>query len=181
MRPGERTLRLLLEPIARWLDDPCVTDICINRPGEVWVERLGIWHCEQVPLDFVTLDSIATLAAAMTSQDVGPDKPLCATMLPDGQRVQLCRPPAVAPGLINVTIRLPASFNPTVRRLAEGGLFTAKSGEKGARRSAGGYLWGARRVPAGGRRGEKEYFDLWRHRVRKDDAGARVDRRHSGR
>ena len=44
--------------------------------------------CEQVPLDFVTLDSIATLAAAMTNQDVGPDKPLCATMLPDGQRVQ---------------------------------------------------------------------------------------------
>ncbi len=130
MRPGERTLRLLLEPIAQWLDDPRVTDICINRPGEVWVERYGVWHCEPVPLDFVTLDSIATLAAAMTSQDVGPDKPLCATTLPDGQRVQLCRPPAVAPGLINVTIRLPASFNPTVRRLADGGLFAAKPERK---------------------------------------------------
>jgi type IV secretion system protein VirB11 len=126
MRPGENTLRLLLEPLSRWLDDPCVTDICINRPGEVWLERLGIWQNGQVPLDFSTLDSIATLAAAMTGQDVGPDKPLCATMLPDGQRVQVCRPPAVAPGLINITIRLPASFNPTVRGLADGGLFSAK-------------------------------------------------------
>jgi type IV secretion system protein VirB11 len=124
MRPGEKTLRLLLEPIARWLDDPCVTEICVNRPGEVWVERLGMWLCEQVPeLDFVTLDSIATLAAAMTSQDVGPDIPLCATMLPDGQRVQICRPPAVAPTLISITIRRPASFHPTVAGLAEGGLF----------------------------------------------------------
>ena len=106
MRPGERTLRLLLEPIARWLDDPCVTEICVNQPGEVWVERLGIWLCEPVSeLDFVTLDSIATLAAAMTSQDVGPDKPLCATQLPDGQRVQICRPPAVAPNLLSITIR----------------------------------------------------------------------------
>jgi len=132
MRPGERTLRWLLGPITRWLDDPCVTDICINRPGEVWVERLGAWLCEQVPLDFVALDSIATLAAAMTNQDVGPDKPLCATMLPDGQRVQVCRPPAVAPNLINVTIRHPASFSPTVGRLAEGGLFVQKP-ERGAR------------------------------------------------
>src|SRR4029078_1725502 len=72
MRPGERTLRWLLEPITRWLDDPCVTDICINRPGEVWVERLGAWLCEQVPLDFVALDSIATLAAAVTNQHLRP-------------------------------------------------------------------------------------------------------------
>lgn len=61
----------------------------------------------------------------MTAQDVGPDKPLCATMLPDGQRVQICRPPAVAPGLLTITIRRPASFHPTVARLADTGLFSA--------------------------------------------------------
>ena len=127
MRSGERTLRLLIEPIKRWLDDPCVTEICVNRPGELWIERLGVWLTEQAPeLDFDTLDAIATLSAAMTSQDVGPDKPLCATMLPDGQRVQICRPPSVAPGLISITIRRPASFNPTVARLAEGGLFKVR-------------------------------------------------------
>ena len=62
----------------------------------------------------------------MTSQDVGPDIPLCATMLPDGQRVQICRPPAVAPNLISITIRRPASFSPTVAKLAEGGLFKVR-------------------------------------------------------
>jgi type IV secretion system protein VirB11 len=126
MRPGEKTLRLLLEPIQPWLDDPCVTDLCINRPDEVWVERLGVWCCHSVPLPFPTLDAIATLAAAMTAQDVGPDKPLCATMLPDGQRVQICRPPAVAPGLLTITIRRPASFHPTVARLADTGLFSVR-------------------------------------------------------
>jgi type IV secretion system protein VirB11 len=126
MRPGENTLRLLLEPIQRWLDDPCVTDLCINRPNEVWVERLGVWCCHTVTLPFPALDAIATLAAAMTAQDVGPDKPLCATMLPGGQRVQICRPPAVAPGLLTITIRRPASFHPTVARLADTGLFSAR-------------------------------------------------------
>ena len=116
----------MLEPITRWLDDPCVTDICINRPGEVWVERLGVWLCEQVPLDFVALDAIATLAAAMTNQDVGSGQATLRHHVAGWPARSVCRPPAVAPGLINVTIRRPASFNPTVGRLAEGGLFVPK-------------------------------------------------------
>jgi len=123
MRRGERTLRLMLRPIQAWLDDPDVTEICVNQPGELWVEKRGGWHSEATPLTFNDLDAIITLAAALTSQDVGPDQPLCATTLPDGQRVQICREPAVAPGLISMTIRRPSSFVPTVSRLAEGGLF----------------------------------------------------------
>jgi type IV secretion system protein VirB11 len=74
-------------------------------------------------LDFSQLDCIATLAAAMTNQDVGPDHPLCATALPDGQRVQICRPPAVGPGLLCITVRRPSSFRPTLGSLENKGLF----------------------------------------------------------
>jgi type IV secretion system protein VirB11 len=123
-RAGEKTLCLLIEPIQAWLDDPHVTEICINRPGEVWVERRGQWQLYPVPsLDFGTLDSIATLAAAMTNQDVGPDHPLCATALPDGERMQICRPPAVGSGLVSITIRRPSSFKPTLGILEGKGLF----------------------------------------------------------
>jgi type IV secretion system protein VirB11 len=125
---GEKTLRLLIIPIAHWLEDPEVTEICINREHEVWIERRGEWSCHEAKeLDFDILDSIATLAAAMTNQDVGPSHPLCATALPDGQRVQICRPPAVGPGLISITIRRPPSWLPTVGSLAERGLFTNRS------------------------------------------------------
>ncbi len=124
-RPGERTLRLLLAPIAGPLADPTTTEVVINRPGEVAVEAGGRWTWLDVPeLDFDRLDAIATLSAAMSQQDVGPDRPLCSTVLPDGQRVQICRPPAVAAGSISLTIRRPSSFTPTLGALAEGGLFT---------------------------------------------------------
>ena len=127
-RAGEKTLRLLIAPLQMWLDDPHVTEICINRPGEIWVERHGQWQLYPVPpLDFGTLDSIATLAAAMTSQDVGPNHPLCATALPDGQRVQICRPPAVQPSLVSITIRRPSSFRPTLDTLEGKGLFRQAS------------------------------------------------------
>jgi type IV secretion system protein VirB11 len=123
-RAGERTLRLLIAPINTWLDDPHVTEVCINRPGEVWVERHGEWQLHLTPsFDFSTLDCIVTLAAAMTQQDVGPNHPLCATALPDGQRMQICRPPAVGPGLVSITIRRPSSFRPTLNVLEAKGLF----------------------------------------------------------
>ena len=42
-RPGESTLRLLLQPVAHWLAGSAVTEICVNRPGEIWVEQRGMW------------------------------------------------------------------------------------------------------------------------------------------
>lgn len=131
MRPGERTLRLLLAPLDRWLSDPATTEVCVNRPGEAFVEACGAWSRHDIPeLDFGRLDAIATLAAAMTAQDVGPSQPLCATVLPDGQRVQVARPPAVAPGTLSLTIRKPSAFSPTLESMREAGAFgaTAASG-----------------------------------------------------
>lgn len=123
-RPGERTLRLMIAPIAAYLADHDTTEIVINRPGEVGVERHGCWAWYSVPeLDYDRLDGIATLCAAMSQQDVGPDRPLCGSVLPDGQRVQICRPPAVAAGTISLTIRRPSSFTPNLATLEAGGLF----------------------------------------------------------
>lgn len=123
-RPGERTLRLMLAPIAEHLADPAATDIVVNRPGEVGVERGGAWSWHDVPeLTCERLDGIATLAAALTGQDIGPEHPLCATTLPGGERVQLCRAPAVAAGTLSLTIRRPSGFAPTIAALAAGGLF----------------------------------------------------------
>jgi type IV secretion system protein VirB11 len=124
-RAGENTLRLMLAPIERPLADPAVTEIVINRPGEAGVETREGWTWLNLPeLTFQRLDAIATLCAAMSQQDVGPERPLCASVLPDGQRVQICRPPAVAAGTLSLTIRLPSSFAPTIAGLAAGGLFS---------------------------------------------------------
>lgn len=130
-RPGEATLRLLLAPIAGALSDSAATEIVVNRPGEVGIERGGAWTWQAVPtLSFERLDAIATLCAALSQQDVGPAHPLCGSVLPDGQRVQICRPPAVAAGTISLTIRQPSAFTPTIGSLAAGGLFTRTHGAR---------------------------------------------------
>lgn len=118
MKAGERTLRLLIEPFAGFLAAPATTEVVVQRPGEVGVEAGGVWSWHQRPeLTFDRLDGIATLCAAMSQQDVGPDRPLCASVLPDGERVQVCRPPVVAARTISLTIRRPPAFVPTVEGL----------------------------------------------------------------
>ena len=125
-RPGERTLRLMTAPISGFLADADTTEVVINRPGEVGVERRGQWSWHNLPeLDFARLDAIATLAAAMMKQDVGPDLPLCGSFMPDGERIQICRPPATADGIVSLTIRKPPGSAPSLDQLADRGLFTA--------------------------------------------------------
>jgi type IV secretion system protein VirB11 len=127
-QPGEATLRWLQSPLDQFLDDPATTEVVIDRPGRVGVERPGQdppWQWYEVPaLSFDRLDAIATLAAAMTRQDLGPDRPRCSTVLPQGYRVQIARPPLTAPDTISLTIRKRASsFVPTIEWLADRGCF----------------------------------------------------------
>jgi type IV secretion system protein VirB11 len=115
-----RLLAYLLRPLAPWLDDPVTEEICINRPGELFVRQRGQFRVEEVPLDYAGLEDIATLAGALRKQDVGPRSPLCATELPGGERLQICMPPAVPAGTLSITIRKPgvsvAPLDSLVRR-----------------------------------------------------------------
>ena len=77
-----------------------VTDIWINRPGEVWVESLGggIERIVEPSLDIKLLDRLAKQIAAYSSQGISRAQPLLAATLPDGSRVQIVAPPAARDG-----------------------------------------------------------------------------------
>jgi type IV secretion system protein VirB11 len=102
-------LNYLMKPLATWLDDPATEEVCINRPGELFVRQRGQFRREKVPFEYADLEDIATLAGALRKQDVGPRNPLCATELPGGERLQICMPPSVPAGTLSLTIRKPGN------------------------------------------------------------------------
>jgi type IV secretion system protein VirB11 len=104
-----KQLAFLMQPLAGILADPATEEICINKPGELFVRQKGVFRCEDVALSLDDLEDIAILAGALRKQDVGPRNPLCATELPDGERLQICLPPAVPTGTVSLTIRKPGS------------------------------------------------------------------------
>lgn len=89
-------LNTYLAPLAPWLEAPEVTDILVNRPGEVWVERLGggLERQDAPALSEVMLSRLAQQVAAVSHQGVSREHPLLAATLPDGSRVQIVLPPA---------------------------------------------------------------------------------------
>ena len=119
-------LSAYLAPLSPWLSRPDVTDLLINRPGEVWVETAGGPMCREPAdqLDETTLQRLARQIAAASHQGVNREQPLLSATLPDGARVQVISPPATRGGLI-MAVRKHLISDLSVGDLARDGLFDA--------------------------------------------------------
>lgn len=95
-----------IAPLTEWLTRTDVSDIYINRPGEIWVEVVG--HApEKIPvpeLSGETLNRLVRQIAALSAQGVSREYPLLAASLPGGERVQAVIPPATR-GEVAIAIR----------------------------------------------------------------------------
>ena len=95
-----------LAPLGPLLAREDVTDIYINRPGEVWVEALGkpAERLEMPALTGTILHRLARQVAAAGAQGISREHPLLSASLPDGSRVQIILPPATR-GEVAIAIR----------------------------------------------------------------------------
>lgn len=99
-------LGVYLTPLAHYLAQSDVTDIYINQPGELWVERLG--HSPERHDEPALTDSLlwrlAKQVASLTHQGISREHPLLSARLPDGSRIQIIAPPATR-GSMAIAIR----------------------------------------------------------------------------
>lgn len=103
-----------------------VTEICINRPGELYLERRDGWHRKEAPgltfaraLQFCT----AVVNESNTGQRITDANPVVSLTFPTGQRAQFVIPPACEAGNISITIRLPSKQMKTLAQYQEDGFF----------------------------------------------------------
>jgi pilus assembly protein CpaF len=99
------TLLQFFGPVRPYLEDPSVTDIMINGPDQVYVERKG-----RLELTGVRFESREALTAALRNaaqfagKHVDEERPILEGRLPDGSRIEAVLPPA-APDGPHVSIR----------------------------------------------------------------------------
>ena len=96
---AERSVYLAayLEPFRRWLQKDTVTEIMVNRPGEVWIEDAaspGMQKLDVPEIDDRLIQRLAEQVARVSHQGINREHPLLGATLPDGARVQFCGPPA---------------------------------------------------------------------------------------
>lgn len=120
----EQTLLSFLEPVRPYLEDPTVTEVMINGPGEVFIERAGRIH--RTPARFPSPEALAAAVrnlAQYVGRHVDEERPILEGRLPDGSRVQAVLPPA-SPDGPTVAIRRFYREKLTIERLIEFGAMT---------------------------------------------------------
>lgn len=101
-----------LEPLKRFFALDGVSEISINRPGEVWLENRGEMEHHLVPeLDLNHLKTLGRLVAQSTEQKLSEENPLLSAALPEGYRVQIVFPPACEVGTVGISIRKQTIMN----------------------------------------------------------------------
>lgn len=129
---GEATsVRTFLRPLQPLLDSPGALEVCVNRPGEAWLETATHgWHRLAIPeLTHAHALALAMAVATYADQHISPERPLLAATLPDGQRLQLAIPPAVARGTVAITVRLPSRHIKRLDTFEREGLFSRLSAQ----------------------------------------------------
>jgi pilus assembly protein CpaF len=115
----EQTVLQFFAPIAPFLDDPTVSEVMINGPDQIYVERRGV--LELTSARFATREALLA-ALRNLSQYVGKyvseEHPILEGRFPDGSRVEALLPP-VAPDGPHVSIRRFFKETLTVQRLVE--------------------------------------------------------------
>lgn len=119
-------LDLTLLALRPYLSDPNVTELCINKPGEAYLETRQGWKHQALPFaDFAWCVRLAKLVANSTRQRVDEESPLLSGALPTGERVQIVLPPATTQQCVAITIRRPSDQVWSIEELSQSGIFRA--------------------------------------------------------
>lgn len=94
-----------LGPLELLLDDDAISDIVVNGPFQIYVEKKGLMQLAPVKFrDEAHLMQIAQRIANRVGRRVDTSSPLCDARLPDGSRVNIVVPPIALDGA-SISIR----------------------------------------------------------------------------
>lgn len=111
--------------ITERLARPEVTEVAINRPGEIWTDSPCGWKREEAPwLTDVACMQLATSMGAYVGRPLSMETPIQTLELPDGERALVVVPPACEPGTYSFTIRKPSLDRFALTDYIQGGRFS---------------------------------------------------------
>ena len=123
------TLLQFFAPIRPFLDDPTVSEVMINGPSQIYVERRG--RLELTDAKFESREALVAAlrnAAQYVGKSVDEERPILEGRLPDGSRIEAILPPA-GPDGPHVAIRRFFTETLTVARLIDFGALTEEAAQ----------------------------------------------------
>lgn len=92
------SLRAFLKPVLPYLDDPAVSEIMINGPEDVWIEKKGRLTRTDSKFSEEGLLGAARNMAQFVGRVLSEERPRLDARLPDGSRIHVVLPPIARKG-----------------------------------------------------------------------------------
>ena len=118
------SLRAFLKPVLSYLDDESVSEILINGPEDVWIERRGKLFRTDVKFTEEGLLGAARNMAQFVGRPMSDERPRLDARLPDGSRIHVVLPPVARKGT-TLSIRKFFKDKPNVDALLKFGSLTS--------------------------------------------------------
>lgn len=119
--PRAKSVEQLLRPFEAFLSRPDVTEMTVNRPGEILAKTFDRWETHDAPA--LTMGALKALTTAIATYNGMQERPIMSVVLPGGQRGQIVHAPAVIDGGLSFSIRKHSVVVRSLQELAEQGAF----------------------------------------------------------
>lgn len=109
---ADATVRNMLDRlgISSCLNQPGVTEVLINRPGELFLETAaGFERIENDKLDLMSLQQLASALSIFNSKHICYESPIQSVTLPDGERGHIMMPPSCEDKTMVFAFRKPSN------------------------------------------------------------------------
>src|SRR4051812_19648903 len=117
------SLRAFLKPVLMYLDDESVSEIMINGPTDIWIERKGKVSKTETTFTEEGLLGAARNMAQFVGRPLTEERPRLDARLPDGSRIHVVLPPIARKGT-TISIRKFFKDKLTPDKLVQFGSFT---------------------------------------------------------
>ena len=113
-----------------FLELPGLTEIAVNRPGELFTKIDGVWTQHAVSLSYDDCYNFARCLAKHHNDNIEDIKPGLSATLESGERCQLVVPPACERGTVSVTIRKPSRVQIPHKPYIDAGFYNRVTGSE---------------------------------------------------
>lgn len=126
----DKSIATFLAPVKPFLDDDSVTEVLINGPTEIWVERKGkLERTDATFGDEVTLQAAVRNIAQFVKRQIDSQHPTLDARLPNGSRIHVVLPPAARKGTTVAIRKFAKAASLTFPKLIAWGTISADAAE----------------------------------------------------
>jgi len=107
-----------------------LTDIAINRPGEIHTKIRGKWQRHDAPVTLRQCYAFAKALASWNEDNVDDMSPILSATLGSGERIQAVIPPACERDTVSITLRKPSFEQKTHQSWIDAGFYNRVTGKE---------------------------------------------------